>query len=128
MDSPYSVFIPLINPNEPEARLAALQIDEGQQVNKGDMLCILETTKSTFELEAEQDGYVVGLNYKLGQIVHAGDILCHLAPSAAWQIPESTSVQKTIATALQEGLRISQPALELIKIHKYVRVKISTTL
>lgn len=117
MESPYSVVIPLINPNEPEARLASLLIDEGQQVTKGDTLCILETTKSTFELEAELDGYVVGLNYELGQIALAGDILCHLAPSADWQLPESDSFQKDTETALPEGLRISQPALELIKTH-----------
>ena len=53
---PVEVTIPLLNPNEPEALLAALHVSEGQQVSTGDPLCTLETTKSTAELQAESDG------------------------------------------------------------------------
>ena len=55
------VPIPLLNPNEPEALIASLAVTEGQQVAAGDLLCTLETTKSTAEVVAESAGFVVGL-------------------------------------------------------------------
>jgi len=113
----YSVIIPQLNPNEPEARLASLEISEGQQVSKGDLLCVLETTKSTAELESEADGFVVGLIYSLGQSVHAGEILCHIAPSPVWQPPVILPDRQELSTPLPDGLRISQPALELANKH-----------
>ena len=60
MSEPTPVLIPLINPNEPGALLAALHVTNGQHVNIGHILCTLETTKSTVDLTAEQEGYVIG--------------------------------------------------------------------
>jgi len=67
-----SVTIPLLNPNEPEALLAALHIHEGQHIRAGDLLATLETTKSAAELAAEQEGFVAGLHREQGATVRAG--------------------------------------------------------
>jgi sugar O-acyltransferase (sialic acid O-acetyltransferase NeuD family) len=108
------VAIPLLNPNEPEALLADLHVAEGQKVNKGDLLCSLETTKSTSEVVAESGGYIVGLNFEEGQTVQAGDILCYLASSANWQPPKPKAASKsTSPDNVPAGLRITQPALNL---------------
>ena len=85
------ISFPLLNPNEPEALLASLHVSEGQQLAEGDLLCTLETTKSTAELHAEAAGFLVGLQVSQGQIVKAGDLLGYLADSLDW-VP-STSVQ-----------------------------------
>ena len=123
MSDPITVTGPLINPNEPEARLTSLLVVEGQQVKAGDLLCTLETTKSTVDVFAEASGFVAGLRFAEGETVHAGDLLCYLAPSAGWKPPE----QKQINSAAPEqssdgreyevpaGVRISQPALALAK-------------
>jgi len=74
------IIIPLLNPNEPDARLVSLAIGEGQHVALGDLLCTLETTKATTDLLAEGEGYVVGLRFSAGQTVRAGEILCVLSP------------------------------------------------
>ena len=58
------VLVPLLNPNETEASLVALHVKKGQQIKSGELLGTLETTKSTFELIAERDGYVLGLSAK----------------------------------------------------------------
>ena len=58
------ILMPLINPNEPEALLASLHVEEGQLVSQDDLLATLETTKSTFELRAEHSGYVAGIRIK----------------------------------------------------------------
>ena len=115
------VTIPLLNPNEPEALLAALHVQEGQHVAAGDLLCTLETTKSAADLPAEQAGYVVGLRGQQGQTVHAGEALCYLAEAPDW-IPPAKQAETLIEAQTTgnvgtkpEGLRITQPALALAR-------------
>jgi len=114
---PQPVLIPLLNPNEPEAKLAALHVHEGQSIALGDLLCTLETTKSTADVAAEADGYVAGLRCQQGETVRAGDILCYLAEEAGWTPPASpvtaSRSASTPETEVPEGLRITQPALSL---------------
>jgi acetyltransferase EpsM len=131
---PDEIILPLLNPNEPEAILAALYVSEGQWVDKGEPLCSLETTKSTADVEAETGGFVAGLRFAQGDSVRAGDLLCYLSPDAAWRPPTpQTSLEtshgmdgsagqpaksgSSIAngTPVPEGLRITQPALALVR-------------
>lgn len=113
----HTIEIPLINPNEPEALLAELHVEESQKVAQGDLICTLETTKSTAEVEAENEGYLLGLRYSVGDTVHAGDVLCYLADSPDAEIPlgDTADQPQTEADAPLEGLRITQPALNLAR-------------
>jgi sugar O-acyltransferase (sialic acid O-acetyltransferase NeuD family) len=119
MSQAQAVFIPLINPNEPEAQLAALHVSAGQHVTPGDLLCTLETTKSTAEVLAEQAGYVVQLVPRVGQTLRAGEILCYLAEQPDWVPEEVDSPRKeepgVHENAIPEGVRISQPAQGLAR-------------
>ena len=112
-----TIKIPLLNPNEPESLLADLHIQQGQRVAVGDLICTLETTKSTAEVQAEESGFVIGLRLKVGQTVRAGEILGYLADS-----PDTPPPQEAVSASLPaaefvipEGLRITQPALNLAK-------------
>ena len=114
------VLVPLLNPNEPEALLVALFVEEGQQLAEGDLLCTLETTKSAADVLAELAGYVVGLRAQEGQTVQAGDLICYLADLMDWAPPkdESETESKSSHPEISEGelppgLRITQPALAL---------------
>lgn len=111
------VLIPLLNPNEPEALLAALHIQEGQHVAAGDLLCTLETTKSAADVQAEQEGYVTGLRFAQGQTVRAGETLCLLADEMGAPQVDTPRVEKLPGpdAAMPEGLRITRPALELAR-------------
>ncbi|GAB4499212.1 MAG: NeuD/PglB/VioB family sugar acetyltransferase [Anaerolineales bacterium] len=104
------VIIPLINPNEPEAYLAALHISAGQAVQTGSPIATLETTKAAYELTAEQNGYIVALRYQQGDTVRAGDTLCHIAETPEEPQPENSP---TTAAPVPDDLRITQPALRL---------------
>jgi sugar O-acyltransferase (sialic acid O-acetyltransferase NeuD family) len=119
MSSPTSITIPLLNPNEPETLLSAIHVSEGQQVSKGDSICILETTKSTVELEADNSGYIIGLRYSQGQTIMAGDLLCYLSDSPEWTPPDTDRSYKENDSLKNtpEGLRITQPALNLAREH-----------
>ena len=109
------VTIPLLNPNEPEARLAAVHVHEGQKVRQDDLICTLETTKSTAEVKAEMGGYVIGLRFQEGDTVRAGEALCFLAESPEWEPPRVEAKELDEYGSLPEKLRISQPALELAR-------------
>jgi sugar O-acyltransferase (sialic acid O-acetyltransferase NeuD family) len=122
--SAVQVLVPLLNPNEPEARVVSLNIISGQRVAKGDLLFTLETTKSTADVTAENGGFVLHLQISEGQIVNAGEIACFLADSPDWSPPETGSIPEGKPPTkplfgpeaeIPEGLRISQPALALAR-------------
>ena len=112
------VIVPLLNANELEAVVVHLDVVEGQAVQAGTPLATLETTKSTSELAAEADGFVLGLRFQQGQSARAGEIFCYLAdeageplPAAAQPAASPTQTQADLPT----GLRITQPALALAR-------------
>ncbi|MCD6400329.1 MAG: NeuD/PglB/VioB family sugar acetyltransferase [Anaerolineales bacterium] len=111
------IIIPLINPNEPEALIVSLEVEEGKEIKKGEIICTLETTKSTVELTAESDGYVVGIQNNEGDIVKAGVYLGYIAPTKDWEPPmEQCEIIVNEETYKRpQGLRITQPALEIAK-------------
>jgi pyruvate/2-oxoglutarate dehydrogenase complex dihydrolipoamide acyltransferase (E2) component len=114
--SAFAVTIPLINPNENEARIVAVHVMAGQKIKAGALLATLETTKSTFELTAEKAGYVVGLSTKVGELIKAGATLCYLADSKDWKPPKAK--RETATAGIPDGLRITQPALLLAQKEK----------
>jgi acetyltransferase EpsM len=116
MSEPTPILIPLVNPNEPGSLLAALHVSAGQYVTKGSALCTLETTKSTQELVAEADGYLVGLAYTVGQTVQAGQVLGYLADSPGWTPPAARPSSQPVVIQ-PAARRISQPALKLVEQH-----------
>ena len=107
------VNIPLLNPNEPEALLAALHVQEGQFVEAGEVLCVLETTKSTAEITADSPGYVIGLNFAAGETVQAGLRLCFLSDTPDWEPDDLELETGADAVIIPKDLRITQPALTL---------------
>jgi acetyltransferase EpsM len=117
MTEAFPIILPLVNPNEPGALLAALYVSAGQHVERGQALCTLETTKSTLEVAAEASGYLVGLAYSVGQTVQAGDILGYLAESAEWTPPVKMSAGERRQTEPTD-LHISRAALVLAEQHQ----------
>lgn len=106
------ILVPLVNPNENESLLASLSVKEGQQVKKGELLAVFETTKSTFELMAEAAGYVLGIRAAEGDLLKTGDLLCYLAARPDMVLPKLAEPEKQKPTPPSTGdLRITQPAL-----------------
>lgn len=120
-ESAQEIRIPLLNPNETEAKVVHLAVKEGQFVSKDSVLCILETTKSTAEITADSDGFVVSLQVSENNLAEAGSLLCYLADSADWK-PEPAGAdavkhrdESRDITSKPEGLRISQPAMKFAR-------------
>ncbi|MHB0987923.1 MAG: NeuD/PglB/VioB family sugar acetyltransferase [Bellilinea sp.] len=110
------VLIPQLNPNEREALLIDLRVQNGQKIQAGDALAVLETTKSTLELASDYAGYVLGLAFGRGDTVTAGEVLCYLGDTPDLPLPAAPQAPtKTAADKLPAGLRITQPALALAR-------------
>lgn len=103
------VSIPLVNPNEPEAWIAALHVAEAEKVAEGAPLATVETTKSTLEVEAGRSGFVVGLRAETGATMRAGRTLCWIADSPDWEPPNDDVAEPPAI----EDLRITEPAKAL---------------
>ena len=73
------VIAPLLSVNEPDAQVVDLFVTAGSKVAVGDRLCTLETTKATFEVEAEVEGYVHDVLVARGQRVTAGAVLFEIS-------------------------------------------------
>ena len=110
MAEPTPVQVPLLNPNEPEAMVVELFVANGDQVEAGQRLAAVETTKSAVELEAPAAGYVAGLSAKAGQSLRAGQVLLWLADERDWQPP--AGLEPTPAKD-QGGPRLTEPARSL---------------
>ncbi len=127
MTTTIPVHIPLLNPNEPEARLVTINVNSGDYVHQYDVLCTIETTKSTADITAEAEGYIIGLNFQEGQILHAGDVLCYLANAPDTTPPNADSyhMQRSSSSAdpelspnwIPDGMRITKPAITLARQH-----------
>jgi sugar O-acyltransferase (sialic acid O-acetyltransferase NeuD family) len=118
---PTPVLVPLLNANEPEARLVDVHIKDAQAVQKGDLLFTIETTKAASDVEAPESGFVRMVADE-GATLAVGDVLAYItatADEALEQTPRSLPADKSadsparLASAAPAGLRITKPARAL---------------
>ncbi|NSW52489.1 MAG: hypothetical protein HPY85_08290 [Anaerolineae bacterium] len=96
------IYAPMINVNEDTATLIEWRKAEGELVNKGELLCVLETTKSTFDLTTEFGGYLVPLT-PAGAQVETGQIIAVLttSPGESYTLPEAISNEPNQKTVVE---------------------------
>ena len=58
--------------------ILAVKVSAGQQVKKGDVICVLEAMKMENDIPAPQDGVIASINIQKGASVNAGDVLASL--------------------------------------------------
>jgi sugar O-acyltransferase (sialic acid O-acetyltransferase NeuD family) len=108
------VLVPLLNANEPEARLVGIHVKDGQKVEKGTLLFTLETTKAAADVESLENGFVRVLVQE-GDIFSVGDRLAVITESlqdSIESVTKKTGSHTEIGFASSE-LRITTPAREL---------------
>jgi sugar O-acyltransferase (sialic acid O-acetyltransferase NeuD family) len=103
------VLVPLLNANEPEARLVGIHVEDGQPVKQGDILFSLETTKATADIESPASGFV-RLRAIREDIVTVGEILAVITETKDDVIDKISENRKQSNIA---ALRITQPARSL---------------
>ena len=55
-----------------------VKVSVGQEVKKGDVICVLEAMKMENDIPAPQDGVIASINIQKGASVNAGDVLATL--------------------------------------------------
>jgi sugar O-acyltransferase (sialic acid O-acetyltransferase NeuD family) len=111
------ILVPLLNANEPEARLVRIHIKDGQAVEKGSALFTIETTKATSDIESPESGFV-RLLAKEGDTFTVGDRLAVITETE-YEPVESISKSGVYSTStnmsVSKPLRITKPARALAK-------------
>jgi pyruvate/2-oxoglutarate dehydrogenase complex dihydrolipoamide acyltransferase (E2) component len=101
------VLAPMLSVNEPEAQLVDVFVTTGRRVSVGDPLCTLETTKATFEVQAEVEGYIHDVLVSKGQQVTAGALLFEISSEPPAE-PAASSPPAADAEPRPEGLLITE--------------------
>lgn len=103
------ITVPLLNANEPEARLVTVHVSDGQAVEKGTLLFTIETTKAATDIEAPLDGFVRLLAQE-GEVLGVGALLAVITDSAEEPPPPSRNEEVPSAPST---LRLTRPARAL---------------
>lgn len=92
------IHTPQVNVNEDDATLVEWFKKSGDYVRKGELLCSLETLKSTFDLHSEEEGYFVSI-VEAGHKAKVGQVIAVLTEKKgqSYQIPSPV-----LETALEE--------------------------
>jgi sugar O-acyltransferase (sialic acid O-acetyltransferase NeuD family) len=108
------ILVPLLNANEPEARLVAVRVTDRQAVTRNTVLFTLETTKAATDVDAPEAGYI-HLIAKEGDTLLVGDTLGILTDSAdeVVDIDEKPSQKQEEPRDGSGTLRITKPAQRL---------------
>ena len=80
------VPVPLLNANEPEARLVGLHALDGQAVQKGDLLFTIETTKAAAEVDSPASGFL-RLVAGQGDTLGVGELMAYISASVDEELP-----------------------------------------
>ena len=96
------ILVPLLNANEPEARLVGIHVEDGQTVEKGSALFTLETTKAAAEVEAPESGFIRVLA-KEGDILAVGDRLAYITEIIDPKVIMPAVAQGAIAIEIREN-------------------------
>ena len=110
------ILVPLLNANEPEARVVSVHVKEGESVRKGTVLFTIETTKAAAEVESPREGFV-RLLAKEGDILPVGQQLALLTETAEAPVGFASPGKETVEEAPRNNpaaaLRITKPARAL---------------
>jgi sugar O-acyltransferase (sialic acid O-acetyltransferase NeuD family) len=118
---PIRVFVPLLNANEPEARLVGVHVQDGHLVQKGDLLFTIETTKAASDIEAPEAGFLRMLAHE-GDTLAVGELLALITatadealdlPTPALPTAKPTEFPSTLGSSALAELRITKPARAL---------------
>ena len=104
------ILVPLLNANEPEARLVGVHVQDKQAVEKGTRLFTIETTKAASDVDAPASGYIRFLARE-GETLLVGNRMAVITESSDEPVGFETV---TKPEAAQPGtLRITRPARAL---------------
>jgi len=107
------VVAPLLSPNEPESQVVEVGVEGYSKVRRGDVVCVVETSKASAELESEWDGYTGPVAVRVGDRVEAGRLICEVFD----RLPERSehSSEERAEEAGSPDMKLSRSATKLAR-------------
>jgi 2-oxoglutarate dehydrogenase E2 component (dihydrolipoamide succinyltransferase) len=111
------IIVPTINSNDTDAKLLAWTKADGEAVQCGETIAVLETTKATFDLAAEKDGLLhpiaeAGRRCAFGTTI--GYVFANAAERAAFR---GDAIAPTSKATASDDVIITKAARELVARH-----------
>ncbi|HUQ53043.1 MAG TPA: 2-oxo acid dehydrogenase subunit E2 [Gammaproteobacteria bacterium] len=115
MSEPVAVRVPQINPNDEHAIVVRWHVDKGTHVHAGQSVVTLETTKTTFDVDAPQDGYLF-FEHEPHSEVAVGAPVAWIADTAEPpQLRKEEPPRRADVPAAAPSGRFTRKALKLMK-------------
>ncbi|MHA7880243.1 MAG: biotin/lipoyl-containing protein [Saccharospirillum sp.] len=113
---PHDIIMPALGMAQDTGTLIAWHKSEGEAVTQGDALFEVETDKTTMDVEAPADGYLVNVTAKDGDEVPVGKVIAQISESAEAPKPASDAATgpestESAADAMPEGEPVIMPVL-----------------
>lgn len=83
---------------------------EGEHVNKGDPLFVIDTDKASIEMESPAEGVLSGVRAKFNDVIPVTEVIAYiLAPGEA--LPVKSAPQPAAAAPAPEAVKVLEPAV-----------------
>lgn len=92
-----TIKVPLIAVNDISLTIAAMPFEQGDAVKKRDIVIVFETSKTTYDVEADTDGYI-GYSCEMDEEYEVNTIVANIY-SDATEVPVKTVGHKTSITS-----------------------------
>ena len=113
------VFMPALGIAQDTGKLLEWLVQEGQTVQKGQPLMVIETDKTTVEIEAPASGILANVRARAGEDIPVGQVIAHIleagetVPGAQAGAPPPAGTAKAVSPvaarlAAEKGLDLSQ--------------------
>jgi sugar O-acyltransferase (sialic acid O-acetyltransferase NeuD family) len=96
-----ALFLPQLGVNDVDAKIIEWKKESGDIVRKGDIVCVVETTKATFDVESTSDGHMITLR-DIGEEVAFGDVLAVVSESVL-TLEEAASFAAAVKSQFQSA-------------------------
>jgi len=115
MSDPLAVLVPQINPNDEHAIVVRWHVEKGARVRCGETLVTLETTKTTFDVDAPQDGYAFFEHEPNAEIAVGAPVAWIADSNLSGQIPAQRPRSSDAPASTESTARFTRKALKLMK-------------
>lgn len=111
------ILTPVVSANEDLAKIIKINIENNKFYKKGQFICTLETSKTSVDVELEEDGYIYFL-MKKNEEIKSGEILAIQSKDKIDEKDIKKYTLKITSNKTQDNITVTKKAQELINIHK----------
>ena len=72
------IIIPNLGNEISEAEITEWLVAIGEEVEEGDVILLISTTKTSLEIESTTSGKISQINFSEGDLVQVGDVVCRI--------------------------------------------------